>query len=161
MPLRHASLVVLLAALGAVAAATGCAAPYAPMGPAGGYEHQQLDERVFRVRFRGSGARRAHDLALLRAAEIGVQLGYTHLVVRGSEYEDGTRAVTGATTVLSGHGPYAHAYTTPTYTTSRPGQAIVVEFFDGPPPDRVLEVHACRDLVEELRSFYGLGPPSR
>ena len=66
----------------------GCATPYQKLGDEGGYLQQKVGEEIYKVTFRGNGwteYKRAQDFALLRAAEIGRELGYSHLTIEGEE----------------------------------------------------------------------------
>lgn len=65
-------------------ALSGCATSYQSNGLTGGYSDTQLAPDVFRVVFCGNGyteAERAQDFALLRAAELTLQQGFTCFAV--------------------------------------------------------------------------------
>jgi hypothetical protein len=75
-----------LALLG-LALLAGCTlqpTPYQPLGEHGGYEESRLQERVFRVSFRGNRATpetTVLDFLFLRCAELTRQNGFTHFAV--------------------------------------------------------------------------------
>ncbi|MBC8205953.1 MAG: hypothetical protein H8E68_02240 [Kiritimatiellaeota bacterium] len=73
----------------------GCATPYQPVGSAGGYFHKRLAENVYSITFKGNGFssyKQVYNYTLLRACEIGDELGYTHMVIEGQD--DCTRTTT-------------------------------------------------------------------
>lgn len=70
----------------------GCATGYHSTGFTGGFSETWLAPDVVRVNFRGNGwtdPERAQDFALLRAAELGMTRGFSHVVVRSEQ--DSTR----------------------------------------------------------------------
>jgi hypothetical protein len=72
--MRLSFLAVIVLAL----ALSGCATPYQKKNPIGGYSETQLGESIFRVSFEGNGytsRERASDFALLRSAEIAIEMG--------------------------------------------------------------------------------------
>jgi hypothetical protein len=143
----------------------GCATSYQGMGDTGGYYHQKLSEDIYRIGFRGNGFtpfKRAKDLALLRASEVGSQLGYTYMSVEGSEDLSKTSIVdTGSTSYTTGT---AYGYgntgyysgTTNTYSNSvavkKPQVEFVVKYFEGQPKERLLEVYEIAPLMAELKT---------
>src|SRR5262245_65287639 len=61
---------------------SGCATSYQSNGFTGGYSETQLAPDVFRVAFRGNrytSPEQARDFCMLRAAELALQHGFTHL----------------------------------------------------------------------------------
>lgn len=63
---------------------TGCATGYHERGLSGGYSETALSPRIYSVSFKGNGytgSDRAAELALLRAAEITIDKGFTHFTV--------------------------------------------------------------------------------
>lgn len=119
----------------------GCATTYQASDFTGGYEHERLAEDQYIVSFRGNGftsATRSRDFAMLRAAEIGLRLGYTYFVV--DTVDDRGRADSTA----SG----------PVY---KPGVDLHVRYFDGMPDGRHLEIYQVEQLAAEVRDQYGLG----
>ncbi len=66
-----------------VAILTGCATQYQPVGASGGFtETKRGDIQI--VQFQGNGfskAAQVEDMALLRAAEIGKERGFTHMTI--------------------------------------------------------------------------------
>ena len=146
---------------------TACATPYGPSGGTGGYSHQQVSENSYVVTFTGNGyttKERATDFALLRAAEIGDKLGFTHMVVAGEADQSTSRMVSlGAVTQTNAsaysYGNYATgqatSYTTPSFANIRnAGTSIGVLFFEGSPEGRYLEVHKIKPLMNMLKAKY-------
>lgn len=76
----------------------GCATSYGPRGVAGGYADRQLDERTWIISANGNeftSAERVKDIALLRAAEIGRERGFSHFLLA---YEYSTQDISSYTT---------------------------------------------------------------
>jgi len=150
----------------------GCATPYRAIedtGGMGGYYHQRLADDTFKVVFSGNGFteyKRAHDFALLRAAEICHELGYTHFVKEGQEDRSRTSVVDmGSTSYTSGsvygYGDSASYYgTTTTHSNSmpvlKPGVELVVRYFQGEPLGRYLEIFEAESVIRRLALKYGL-----
>ena len=87
-------------------AVVGCQTPYGPRGTAGGYEEMQVDEATYQVSFYGNpntSLEKVKDYALLRAAELGLNMGYTYFAVVGVENRTQT-----STTEVSYHGDDHH-----------------------------------------------------
>ena len=73
----------------AIISSAGCTG-YHRQGFTGGFSETQLAPDVFNVRFRGNAytsAERANDFALLRAAELTREHGYTHFVLVSEKEE--------------------------------------------------------------------------
>ena len=82
VPSRAGLLLALL--LPTLGACTLQPTPYQPLDKAGGYEQSRLQERVYRVSFRGNRATRETtvlDFLFLRCAELTRESGFTHFVV--------------------------------------------------------------------------------
>ena len=67
---------------------SGCflytATKYQPMNWKGGYEETQLDEKTFRVYFKGNGylsTEKASEMCLLRCSEICLDQGYDYFII--------------------------------------------------------------------------------
>jgi hypothetical protein len=158
--IRITALTVLLAAL------AGCATPYQPTGTAGGYYHKALSEDIYLVGFSGNGftdRSTARDFALLRAAEIGKQLGYDHMVVRGADDQSRTENVEfGAPTATTYGTVTGNRYSsTTTYNSNevpvfKPKIEISVLFSEGYPRGRHLEVLRISDVIYDLKVKHAL-----
>ena len=145
---------------------TGCASPYQKIGYGGGYYHQRIKEDAYKVVFRGNGfteRNRAYDFALLRAAEICIQLGYTHFVVEGEEHKTKTTNIDmGSTSYTSGsmYGDSSFYGTTETYSNSmpvsKPRVELFVRYFESVPSGRYLEIHEAEKVIQELSSKYNI-----
>lgn len=146
----------------------GCATPYQKIGDTGGYQHLKLAEDVYRVTFLGNGFteyNRAYDFALLRAAEIGKELGYSHFTVEGQEDCSGTTVVDmGSTSHTSGsvyaYGGSASYYGTTTTQSSKmpvkkPGVVLFVKYYEGEPKGRHLEIHIAQNVINSMEEKYG------
>lgn len=155
--LTVAALVVLVA---------GCSTPYQSTGLTGGYSQTQLAPDVFRVAFRGNGytsGERAQDFAMLRAAELALQQGYTHFAVvdeRSSTTAHsfttaGQATTTGSAYVYGNHATYSgHTTYTPgqTHTFYKPKTGIVVQLFKSK-PDGVFAYDAAF-LQQSIKQTY-------
>lgn len=125
---------------------TACATGYQSKGLTGGYRDAQLSPTTFMVTFEGNGytdKNRANGFAMLRAAEITQERGYTHFKILSAQDKDRSGVVympTGTTTtgtVTSG-GATAN-YTARTQSTQavpivRPGSQFVFEVGRQPLP---------------------------
>lgn len=77
----------------AAIALLGCATKYQPTGAAGGFSETRLSDNTWRVVFRGNPiakADRTDDLALLRAADLALQHGYSFIKVKGANTTSST-----------------------------------------------------------------------
>jgi hypothetical protein len=123
---------------------TACATGYQAKGLTGGYRDAQLSENIFMVTFEGNAYTdkdRANGFAMLRAAEITRERGYTHFKILSSQDKDrqgvmfvpSTSSTTG--TVSSG-GRTANYVATTTQPQAvditRPGSQFVFQV--GPAP---------------------------
>jgi hypothetical protein len=127
--------------------AIGCATPYQPTGFTGGFSETQLAPDVFRVFFRGNGktfGERAQDFALLRAADICLQHGFTCFAVldesdsteaqsfttQGEAYTTGSAYAYGNTATYAGHTTYTPGQT---HTFYKPRTGLMIRGFDTKP----------------------------
>jgi hypothetical protein len=65
-----------------------CSTPYRPMKNGAGYTDQQAAPDEFRVTFQGDGntsLERVYDFAMLRAAEVTRQHGFSHFAIIGAD----------------------------------------------------------------------------
>ena len=85
---------------------TGCATSYQPKSYTGGYTDTKLDDDKYRVTFSGNqhtSADRVERYALLRAAEITLDYGYSHFVTVNESGDSVSRySTTQAGTVREG-----------------------------------------------------------
>lgn len=119
----------------------GCATPYRPISTGGGSYYQKIQENVYRVGFRGNVAisfNQAYEYSLLRAAEIGRQLGYSHFVVESQEDKSKREYIDYETSVR------------------KPRIEIVAHYYEGIPTGRHLEIHEAEKVIQELSSKYNL-----
>ncbi len=73
---------------------TGCATSYQPNGITGGFSDRCFSKRQCEVTFRGNsytGANKAHNYALKRAAEIALKAGYPAFKVLGGGVDVDTK----------------------------------------------------------------------
>jgi hypothetical protein len=164
-PLKGLGSIALVALLAMIA---GCVTPYQPTGTAGGYYHRVLAENNYIVGFSGNGftdRSTARDFALLRAAEIGKQLGYDHMVVLGTDDRSRTEDVKFGAPTATTHGTInGNSYSgTTTYNSNevpvfKPKYEISVLFSEGYPSGRHLEVFRISDVIQTLKNRHGLNP---
>lgn len=65
----------------------GCASPYQSSGFGGGFSEMQMAQDTYRIQFRGNaftGSDATSEMAILRAAELTLQSGYTNFVILGA-----------------------------------------------------------------------------
>lgn len=161
--MKTLTLLLVVATVGWLA---GCATSYQRTGFTGGYSETQLAPDVFRVAFRGNGytsPERAQDFAMLRAAELALQRGFTHLAVvdeRSSTTAHSFTTTGHATTTGSAY-VYGNRMTYSGYTTYTPGQTytfykpktgMVVQFFESK-PDGVFAFDAAF-LQQSIKQSY-------
>lgn len=66
---------------------TACATAYQSGGFSGGFSEMQMAQDTYRIQFKGNaftGANETSEMAMLRAAELTLQSGYTHFIVMGA-----------------------------------------------------------------------------
>lgn len=161
--MRCASLLIILITF------ASCATPYQRLGEDGGYLQQQLDDNMYRITFRGNSyteRKRAQDFALLRAAEIGRTLDYTHFAVLGEEDLSQTHIVDMGTTAYTSGSIYGDRHFRNYYGTTRvynqsaavttPGVVIVAKYFKGPPTDKYLELYEVDRVLNEMCQIYDM-----
>jgi len=88
---------LLLISSAAILALTACATGPSAYGPAVGndlgFKNTKIEKDRFRVRYSGRSPEEARDYALLRAAQIALNEGYSHFkVVNGTGYNNGPNA---------------------------------------------------------------------
>ena len=148
-----------------------CATAYQPIGESGGFYHRKVTEDTYVIGFNGNGftnSQRVNDFAILRAAEIGSKLGYTHFVVEGTLDRSQTEFVDmGTTTTTSGkveENRHSTSFQTTSRTTNntykvyRPGVEIKVVYSEGVPKGRHLDVYVVQDVIRDIRSRYDIKP---
>ena len=137
---------------------SGCSTGYKSDGISGGYSETQLSEAVYRISFRGNGytsLEKASDFTLLRAAEIGLEKGFTHFAV----VENNERIST--------------SYDAPDYNCSaignnvncqphgggsakKPRTASIVQYFKGKPPHAAGAVYEAKFVFRSISKKYEL-----
>ncbi len=109
--------------LSAIIGISGCATGYKSDGFTGGYSDTQLAPDMYRVVYRGNAytaPERAQDLALLRASELTLQLGFTCFAII-----DETHSTTTSSFTTPGHAE------TTAYTTGQSSGKIYVNPYGG------------------------------
>ena len=146
--------------------ATGCATPYKSNNLTGGYTDTQLAPDVFRVSFRGNGytsPERAQDFAILRASELALQHGFTHIAIideqtrttththttEGYAHTTGSAYANGNHVTYSGHTTYTPGQTVTFY---KPQTGLVFQGFKTK-PEGVFAFDAAF-LQQSLRQTY-------
>jgi hypothetical protein len=121
---------------------SGCATSYQAKSFTGGFSETRLAPDVIRIVFRGNGytsRERSQDFALLRAAELSLEAGYSYFVVVSEKNEVRTHTTTtpatarttgiastsGNQTIYSGQTTYDPGQTLTTY---KPETGLVVQF---------------------------------
>lgn len=145
----------------------GCATPYQKLGDTGGFYHQKMADDVYVIGFRGNGFteyQRAYDFALLRAAEVCKQLGFSYFSVEGLQDRSRTTIMDmGSTSHTSGSiygsGSYASYFGTTntqsnTVPIKKPGVEFAVKYYEVKPEGRILELHAAEEVIQEIKSKY-------
>lgn len=148
----------------------GCGGtPYQREAFMGGYDEIQLEENVFRVRFKGNGgtrAERAEDFALLRSAEITLEKGFTHFAIVDSRdrldqslHSTPSTSYTTGTANVVGDTIYGRAktktYGGDSFVISKPSTTNTIVCFKTKPNIQGTTYDA--ELVKrELRTKYGL-----
>jgi hypothetical protein len=150
----------------AIAFLTGCATSYKSNGFAGGYSDTQLAPDSFRVMFHGNAStspERMQDFALLRAADVVQQHGFTCFAVVN---ESSSTAVEGdktsGTSVTSGSvqtsGNKAYVTGRPTrvqvYEFDNPQTGLLVRAFQTKPKD--IFTFEVSSLQQSIREKYGI-----
>ena len=126
---------------------SGCATSYHTTSYTGGFSETQLAPEVFRVFFRGNGytsGERAQDFALLRAADLTLQHGFTHFAIvdennstttqsfttPGQAYTTGSAFATGNMATYSSYTTYTPGQT---YTFYKPQTGLLIKCFQEKP----------------------------
>lgn len=149
----------------------GCATPYQRVGRTGGISETQLAPDIFRITSYGNGysvRERVSDFALLRAAELAIENGFTHFLVMDETSGGRSQTRVTPTTTTTRLPPTAQLgkQTVPlgvaTTTTSggdvktvfRPETSITVRMMKNPGPDLV--AYDATFLSKSIRQKYGL-----
>jgi hypothetical protein len=161
-PFRRTSALVVAAV--SIALLSACQTAYQPQGfTGGGYSESWRGEDKVVVTFEGNVATRpavAEDLAMLRAADLAVEKGYTHFVVRHAGESD--QAMTLGPKKAIGPGEYIFPYAA--FGTDASGGAgggtlykrgarLYVVFLKEPPPT-MTGVYDARVVQSELGRLY-------
>jgi len=113
------------------------------------------------------GYDRARDYAMLRAAEIGRELGYTHFAIEGEQNATETKEF--SYSLPSQSTSYVGVYRTPVTTygnqtfseTVRFHRPMLrVQYYQRPPEGRHLEVYEVSRVIEDLCSRYDVILPA-
>lgn len=150
---------------------TGCATPYQKLGDTGGYLQQKFSDDCYKVKFHGNGfteRKRVQDFALLRAAEIGQELGYSYLTIEGEEDVSKTSTMDMGSNSYTTGSVYGYgtskSYTghTTTYNNSmpitKPSTTIVAKYYESEPEGKHLEIHRVEEVINTMKAKYGLKP---
>jgi hypothetical protein len=147
---------------------SGCATSYHSKSYTGGFSETQLAPDVFRVYFRGNGytsGERAQDFALLRAAELTLQNGFTDFAILDENNSTTTQSFTTPGQAYTTGSGYANgnmvsysSFTTytpgQTYTFYKPQSGIVIKCFQAK-PDGISSFDAAF-LQQSLKKKYGI-----
>ncbi len=135
----------------------------------GGYTQSKTGPSSYNVNFVGNAETsypRAYDFALLRACEVGTQLGFTWLAIDGQTDNSQRTVLQGPSSsqTIGSVGPYGGPFvgTTlymPNQTTEfRPGVGLSVTFYNDKPTGKFLpnSVFNIADTLASLRAKYNL-----
>jgi len=147
---------------------SSCSTPYQSKGFTGGFSDTQLAPDLFRVFFHGNGytsGEKAQDYALLRAAEVVSQHGFSCFAVvdesnttttssfttQGEAHTTGSATVSGNMVYYSGHTTYTPGQT---YTFFKPHTGLMVQGFKDK-PDGIFTFDAAF-LQQSLKQKYNI-----
>lgn len=150
----------------------GCATGYqSGLGStSGGFYEERIAENNYIVRFNGNGFTSdeiAYDYALLRAVEIGYELGFSFMLLNGSK-DTGTTTKgsmtlpqTSTTSGFVGGTSYygtTTSYDTTTYDINKPGYDLNVLYFEDKPEGRFLSTSLFNitDSLYKLRAKHNI-----
>jgi len=150
---------------------SSCAGPptaYQPVSRDGGYTQNKTGPAAYTVSFIGNPETsypRAYDFAVLRAAEIGSQLGFTWFVIEGQADNSQRQVVQSPTTTqtFGTIGPggtfIGNSIYFPNQTTEfRPGVQLSITYYTDKPTGKFLpnSVYNVADTLASLRAKYNL-----
>lgn len=124
----------------------------------GGYSETQLSEDVYKVSFRGNGytsLEKASDFALMRAAEIGLEKGYTHFAIINADegFMSDHRAPDYA---CSAFGVDINCRPSGGGTINKPRAANMVKYFKSKPANFNGTLYKAQFLFDSLSQKYGV-----
>jgi len=143
----------------------GMGTTYQPRGWTGGYDETQLAPNVFRIGFQANQYTlpgTATDFALLRAAELTLERGYTHFaVVRGADAVATTQITTPVTRTQTDvfAGQIRQREVTVgerSYVSEVPSSSNTIVCFKGAPPNAAYLVMDARQIYDQLVAKHGL-----
>jgi len=153
---------------------SGCASPYGPLGPMGGYTDTKIQEGLYKIEFKGNGYTsdsKASEFVLLRAAELALQNGYKFFVIIDERNSakisafstPGTSQTIGNAQVIGGPTYYTGTYSGTTYYNpgqtyiiTRPIDGITIQCFVGRPININALVYDAQQVARNIRSKYGM-----
>lgn len=143
---------------------SSCATSYKPSGMDGGYSETRLAPDVVRITFRGNQytqKERAQDFALLRAAELCQQAGYSHFTVIDEANDTKTNAIVLPGSSYTSGSFYGNSYSgTSTFVppqtviTRQPESGLLVKFFKAKPAGG--NAFDAAFIVGSIKGKYGL-----
>lgn len=144
---------------------TACAGTaYQPVGTdmTGGYYHEKHATNYYTVGFVGNGFssdKQVYDFTMLRAAELGQELGYKYFIVEGVRDKTSYTKSEGPTTITAtptfGGGFTGTAYSNTT-TIAKPGYSLNVRYYDKEPSAREGKNYQVASVIEDLKAKHGL-----
>lgn len=144
---------------------TACAGTvYQPLGTdmTGGYYHQKYETNYYNVGFVGNGfsdANQVYDYTMLRAAELGRELGFKYFIVEGMSDETTDIEIDGPTTVTATptyNGGFTGTAYTNTTTVSKPGYSLDIRYYDAKPSPRDGQSYSVQGVSSDLKTKYGI-----
>ena len=148
----------------------GCAS-YGPMNASGGFSHQMISESVYEVQFTGSAFNdldEISDLAKLRAAEIGRDLGFEYVYfgsIENQSFQNKSTTYTPQTQTVAtgrvGNDKFVvnETYMMPnTIAVNIPKIVVRANYFDERPEQRLLssDLHRVESLIQALATKHNV-----
>lgn len=132
----------VLLAVAVATALAGCATAYQSTGVSGGFSEMQMAQDTYRIRFSGNGftgADAVSEMAMLRAAELTLQSGYTHFIILGAGDSVETSYITQPGTTYTtltpnyggGYNATSNTYGGYTAPVNKPRSEIMVKMLHG------------------------------
>lgn len=148
----------------------GCATAYQKTGFSGGYSDSLLQDDIYQVSFRGNGytsRERANDFALLRSAEVTINMGFNYFIIlNGSEYTHQSSYTTPMSSQTQGSayvsGNYASYHGTTnyyggqTYLINKPTAQFTIQTFKEKPSITEKMYFDAQQIYTNLRKKYNL-----
>lgn len=127
-----------------------------------GFYHQKVSSNVYVIGYKGErikNSRRANDFALLLAAEIGRQLGYSSFSVDNGSGRSRTWSTANANgSMRAGRTSYAKSSVAPTPNglSGKPGAEMHVVYSNSLPKSRRQDAYVISDVIRKMKHRYNV-----